>query len=622
MSTSQSQTSPTSAGASPQAKATSQTTKRDSFTHEYRAKSTAKNVSARQRNLMAWLSLLLCLTLALPLLLPYIGTPATWERREAEAILTARASYERLREHASDALVPYYDGEPQTYKLPGLAWQQMSILAVAGTDLTTNSTRWALRSAAAGYALLMIAGVFWAGYSIGGTRVATMAGLIALSIPVTTYFGRLASHSMPQTAWLAIAAGASLWAMRPFRPLPSLWRQASGWLIAGLAMSLLLLTDGPKALIICIISLLALLLACPNRAGHLLGLLAASFIAMITFAPWAAYLYEHVDQPWQPWVEAFALTSRQWQQVPTETLEMLPLLFLILLPWSPWLLAAAVQPISRSTEGERGRFALGWAWLLCVAGAVLLIPKARHAPDMLSLVPPACVLLALLFDFYQKMVDVGRYPRTWRWFRWGVLAVIGITALAVPWGAFFHDRLVSERWIDLPVIEPLEWYWAVLMTVGMAGVMVVTGLLARRHHVIAYVSASAIATISVYFAMIFPVAAGPLTHPPYQAISDAINQSDTQQVYWALDQQPPATLVASLQVGLTRYEADERNTVINFSQPTLVTLPATQAGQPLDTPDQVKHLLNLSDFRTLQVQRIARDDKANFALWKVWLPSE
>ena len=101
--------------------------------------------------------------------------------------------------------------------------------------------------------------------------------LVFAANPVFIYYARTATPAMIQAGWGMLAIATSLWAIRPLRPMPSTERQFIGWIICGIALGAATLTAGPITLATIVAPIFLLILLCPDRVSHLIGLLASFF---------------------------------------------------------------------------------------------------------------------------------------------------------------------------------------------------------------------------------------------------------------------------------------------------------------------------------------------------------
>jgi 4-amino-4-deoxy-L-arabinose transferase-like glycosyltransferase len=440
---------------------------------------------------LAWLTLLGCLLLAgLPIAVRLRGLPPV-TMAENQALAQSEASWAHFNSdrwsgqlsELFDGLVPIADGQAALDRPPGRTWLHLlTFSAMDEPGAHAATLRLHARWASAGAALLAVASVFWAGYSIGGPRSASLAGLVAGTSPAMLFFGRVATTTMPLVASLMLAVAAALWAMRPFRPSPSAWRQASGWALVGLALAAAVLLAGLTAGLAAVVPLAVLLLLCPRRMNHLIGLAASMGLATLAIGPWVLYVHQNAPAAWVAWLGG-GLTPAA--TAPGELAALvsyrLGLLLILALPWSIWLVAGLVQPFSKSSVTRRGRLMLGWSWF--VAMAALLLPEA--GPTSMALVPLLAVTALLVgqgFEQFMALSAEGRHARFWRWGRWGQLALLAGLSLAVPMVLAGQDQLMSWGLIDQRWLAPLHWAGAGAAGLVLLGVAGLSARFAVGHH--------------------------------------------------------------------------------------------------------------------------------------------
>ena len=377
-----------------------------------------------------------------------IGWPDVTTHQEAWSITVARETQQRWQRLgdvylplAVDPLVPVYNGSKMWREPPGPVWSTMAGLSILskikpGDDyLSPGGVILASRLTSVFMALLAIASVFWAAQSLGGMTAATLAGLVCAATPVFLFQSRSATPAIHLTAWVSLSIAAALWAARPLRPSPSLWRQAAGWSLCGVAWAMAMFCGGPATLAAVALPVTLMLALCPQRIGHLLGLLAAAILGLLLVVPWAVYVQSNdpdalrvlltewsPEQGWpmgsQAWLAG--LGERGW------------LLGLLTLPWTVWVVAALFQPVSTSSAGARVRLFLGGVWFLSATAVVLVLPSRVIGRDILPLVPAMAVLLGQLFAQYASLAAVGHYAKSWRALRWVYIAVVMMVSIGLP----------------------------------------------------------------------------------------------------------------------------------------------------------------------------------------------
>jgi len=431
----------------------------------------------RREAVWDWLGLLLCLAVASPAILVEVQRHRVLTADAAESVIVAReltatfGATLRASGVGLEPLVPLLEGREALVDPPGTAWAYALSHAVgrwlAGDDAATDARSWVLaaRWASVVAAMVLIASVYWAGMAIGGVRPALFSGLIAAGNPLLAWEVRVADGSVLAAMWVALSVAASLWAIRPLRPVAGLPRQAIGWGVAGVALGMAVLTLGPTAWLAVVLPVLAVLIACPHRLSHALGLIASMLAAVLFVLPWVALAQER-----QPSVLLIWLTELNLTHVWVEPLAVLRHagwrtlgLTLVFVPWLVWLVSAVLQPFSASSQGVRLRMMLGWLWLFLSWGYVMMLPsvgawggrvdaglgwsalwsglRSGAGSELLLVLPGAAVLLGQLFRRLTELAEDGRPARVWRWLRWphasvilAVSVLVGVCVL-VPGGA-------------------------------------------------------------------------------------------------------------------------------------------------------------------------------------------
>lgn len=424
---------------------------------------TVSRPPSRRDRLSTWLLLLLVLVLAAPPLLIDLYHPDVTDAREARTLLLAIKGIEqRQQEDAQwlDVATPRLNCRTRWDIPPAVGWLHLLVLpAPKPQELWLFITSARMVSVVMG--LLTIACVYWAGFSIGGIRTAGYAAAICATGPVFLEHARIAIPSIHMAAWATMSIAAALWALRPLRPSPSLWRQAMGWALCGLAMGLAVLTIGPGGMLAAAAPVLFLTLLCPDRASHLLGLLAALLLAALVVLPWATYAHVHNPDAWSmdpvrwialSWITADQL-ARLWSYMALG-------LGVALLPWTLWLIGAIVQPFSTSSAGVRTKLFLGWGWFIVAVVLMLLsAPELRRA-FTLMVIPAAAVLIAEVFTQYVDMAASGRLARLWRVLRYIHLLGLMVLSVALPLLIVHPKWLVERGMVSADPLANFGWWYA------------------------------------------------------------------------------------------------------------------------------------------------------------------
>ena len=372
---------------------------------------------------------------------------------------------------------PYLHGRSQWRHPPGLTWLHVAVLAnTANDDAGVDRLILIARLVSAAAFILTIAAIFWAGHSIGGTTTALFAGLVCAANPVLVYFGRLATPTMSAIALQYISIAAAVWAIRPLRPAPSVERQFVGWLLCGIAGGLAVMTRGAWALPESALVIVMILILCPNRISHLLGLLAALLIAVLMVAPWVVYVHGHDADAWREWVEA-ARPAHDWflaKKIWSEASHRILLVLAAILPWTLWVFGGFIQPFSTSSAGSRTRLFLGLMWFLVLLLMLLIRPSSGNLTDVIPLLPAAALLVGQLLNQYSTLVDEGRSPRLWRFLRWPHLLMLGVCSAAVPVVLYWNPDLFKQSVPGLMVPAVPTLAYAAGMGVVLMGIVLLS----------------------------------------------------------------------------------------------------------------------------------------------------
>lgn len=399
----------------------------------------------------SWLLLLGCVALALPGLLVQLQQP---DVVDAQEIVTLSTSVQWARWLVTvpsgrppiDLLIPRLNEQPQLSSPPAMHWLHVTVWSVAGVlDARVPVLILVARLMSVALALITVAAVFWAGHSVGGQRCAAFAAIVCAANPALLYYGRLASPPIAFAAASAVAIAGGLWATRPLKAAPSVERQFIGWVICGLAMGFAMLSHGWVSLIMTAGPLLVILVLLPQRAGHVMGLLAAMLIAVLLAGPWALITQEELGKAIPTWLSQVGsgLGSGTGSLA-----QRLSLALAVLMPWTLWLLGALLQPFSSSSAGDRGRLFLGWSWFVAATALYVTLPATRSWEYVLAVVPAGSVLVGQLFSRYAELSAAGRHPRTWqilRWFFLALLAAASLLPIAAMYGADQH--WLGHQWI-------------------------------------------------------------------------------------------------------------------------------------------------------------------------------
>lgn len=435
----------------------------------------------------AWLVLSgLLLLAAIPLAIE-LTRPRLFNLHEARAHGTALETWQRQdgfrdADSSIETWVPVYLGRLRYDQPPGSVWVHVLALPQQANPPDSASARATLRWVGVFMALLLVAAVFWAGHSIGGTMTGLLGALAAMSMPTFLFFGRIAAPEMMTASWAAVAMATALWAMRPLRRNPSLIRQFIGWLLCGLTMGMATLTGGGSVVPVVLIPIVVIALICPHRIGHTLGLVAATAIAALTVTPWAIYVHEASPDGWQLWLNpvanqpASALFAGYGASVLWRLLAGVALLGV----WAVWLLPTVLQPYSSSSGKARQRMLIGWSWLVSCAALVILLPGPTRPSVFVVLVAPAALALGQVMRQFHDLSAEGRHATFWTAGKWVTIGLTALLSLMLPGWAYYGDGR-PDAWGLLqsehgPLFATMGiWFWG-----GTALVLCLLTLLGAR----------------------------------------------------------------------------------------------------------------------------------------------
>lgn len=421
--------------------------------------------SHRESRVFTWLLLLIGLAAAAPGMLVDLHRPEVVRRDEARTLATSfetwRSWSQRGLEGAMgvERFVPTLNGQPQLRDPPGTTWLHLAVLWPAsgkGGSLDPLILRARLLTACMG--LLTVAAVYWAGLSIGGMWSGFYAALLCTSAPLLVYQARWATPVVPSAAWAYLSLAAALWAARPLRPVPSVWRQAIGWATCGAAMGAAALTAGPLQLAATAVVVLLIILLCPHRTSHLLGLLAAVLIGLLLVLPWAVYVHNHDPQAGASWFRQVVSPGRWgWGRSPAEIQQGGLALLLAMWPWGIWLVGAATHTVLGGADGARTRMLIGWTVLAVGTAVLALCSPAAKPEDTVTLVPAMSILLGHLFHRYALWAQEGRSAQSWRILFWPHEAVLSVLSVLVPLAIRLQSWFVAQGVLTQPLTMVVSW---------------------------------------------------------------------------------------------------------------------------------------------------------------------
>ena len=514
---------------------------------------------------VVWLMAVVCLMVGMPAMLVELQRPQVVSTEEARIVATSVETWRHYRQSMatgsasvgdtvevtngkdspggittlSNLIVPHLNDRLQLEHPPAVVWAHLIAFAMsnhaqlASVDQLVTYAR--LTSII--FALITVGAIFWAGFSIGRTTTAVLAALICATNPFFIFSARLATTTIQQTALVTLAMAAAFWAIRPLRPTPSVERQFVGWVTCGLAMGFAMLTAGLWSAFYVAVPIVLIMVLCPGRISHLMGLLASFLISLLIVVPWVVIADSNDPMIHRHWFSVFA--NSDWKNVPQLAGLMGQhglILLVTMLPWTLWIVSAIIQPFSTSSSGSRVRMVIVWMWVLGCLVVVGLNPAEYRLADHLILVPPTSLLVGQLFDRYTSLAAQGRFARFWRWLRWPQLVLLGIFTAAVPVFIHLQPVLVSHGWIPSMMSGQPQWYFGV----GLAIVLLAILLLSLRWTIKQYPSRSLICWIGWLVVLVgvsaILMARGPASINPMRTDAQTLATLATDQnIYWLTD---------------------------------------------------------------------------------------
>jgi 4-amino-4-deoxy-L-arabinose transferase-like glycosyltransferase len=286
-----------------------------------------------------------------------LGQASFWDPDEAHYAQTTRELIE-----TGDWLAPFYNGQPFFDKPILFYWFQ----AVAMSTAADPEAGARLAPALAG--VLLVAVTAWLGTQLAGAAVGWIAALLLAANPGMFGLARYAILDLPFTLFLF--GGVSAVAVAMLRERPRL--EWAGYVLIGLATAL----KGPVAIILCGVTFVLCAVASTDLRNRLLALrwVRGLSIAIAFGLPWPLYMLWRFDQAF---VDGYIL-NENLRLYATPMYEGQPgwwfylgILAVGMLPWTPLLLARAVDHWSRRRAASAAPDLfdrLLWCWVVAIVG--------------------------------------------------------------------------------------------------------------------------------------------------------------------------------------------------------------------------------------------------------------
>lgn len=470
----------------------------------------------RPGKVVTWMLMLGCLTIGAAPMLMDIQRQRPWNGHEQTSVAISLATWRHLHRLPIDsigleALTPIYQDQPYLATAPGTTWIHLAAFSLNDSPtLAPSQAILAGRLASAILGLAALLAIFWTGFSVGGLGTACFATLVCLATAPFIYAGRLASGIMPELAFGLISIAAAVWSIRPLRPTASLVRQGLGWMTCGLALGVAALIAGPTAFVSTLLPILIILLLCPHRISHLLGMVAAACIATLIVTPWVVYALDQNPEVWKRWLADLGPNhvpvGTFWKQAGIRIL----LVLTAVMPWTLWLIAALIQPFSASSSGTRMRLFLGWAWFVTITTWILIRPDDTTIRILAPALPAAAILIGQLFQQFADLSAEGRHARTWRILRWPHVMALLAASISLPLALNFQDSLMEREYLDGLLTATMHgsyWFGAgvVLVSITMLSLH-----WASKHYPGRTLIAWSVWTVTAFIVLLIPMVRGPV----------------------------------------------------------------------------------------------------------------
>lgn len=411
-----------------------------------------------------WLQLLAVVLACLPPLLIDLTASESAHVLANPDLLTSREVWQQKWTQGERSwFVPLREGAAADQIQPPMSvWMNLLAWADLPADASENELYLRSRLVNVIFSALALAGIFWAGMGLGGLRVALLGTLVAGTCILFHHQSRAHAAGIELLAWVNLGVGAGLWAIRPLKEMNWAGRRVFGWVIAGLAAGMAILTAGPLGLVMIGAPLiLASLMGQYRRIGNFFGLLFAGSLGFIVAAPWYLKALEKVPEAKSILLPGFP-RMEHWMDPAW------PLWWVggLILPWGLWAAASLLEPFLPGPGSRRRQMLITWVWLLAAA-LIFVMPQEWQGLYMLSLMAPGALLIGQLLDYHSHIALEGRATTGYDIVGFPHWVLTIVLSIALPagmiWGGWGLDLGPLGRW-ELPIAG---WPAALGLSVGL-----------------------------------------------------------------------------------------------------------------------------------------------------------
>jgi 4-amino-4-deoxy-L-arabinose transferase-like glycosyltransferase len=339
---------------------------------------------------------------------------------------------------SGDWTTPHYDTLPYLDKPAVFFWLEAASFRIAGVS------EWAARfpSALAALGTLLLTW-FLAGRMFAGAA-ALRAGIVFATCPLVIILARLAIFDMTLVLFITVALVCYWMARSPRREKRLMWEAG---FFAG--MGLASITKGPVGFILPLLTVVAFEVA-RGRPGELkrIGWLSGLAVFFLIALPW--FIAVSLRNPGFPryafWEESLVRFTAGGVRRGGSLFYYIPVYFGGLLPWSLFLLLAAVNRVSRWKELRDERQA-PVLYLLVWSAVVLVFFSISHS-KLPAYILPACVPLSLLMARAWSELDYATRAPDWLTAGFAALMALGLVTALVFWLPFHFawlERLSATK---------------------------------------------------------------------------------------------------------------------------------------------------------------------------------